>query len=90
MSSLRRLTSFFGVQLNPGWPVRRALAAVTGNPDSVKAVGIQALNQVCDGWDVHVLVVDQLIGLTLEIFTQVFGLEWLNDKDLFHTQTKNC
>lgn len=81
MSSLRRLTSFFGAQFNPGWPVRRALAAVAGDPDNVKAVGLQVLDQVCDGWDVHVLVVDQLVGLSLDVLAQVFGLEGLKGKD---------
>lgn len=75
MSSLWRLTSFFGAQLKPGWPVRRALAAVTGDPGSVKAVGLQILDQVCDGWDGHVPVVDQLFRFSLEVFTQMFGLE---------------
>lgn len=76
MLSAWRLTSFFGAHFNPGGPGRRALAAVTGDPDGVHAVGLQVLDQVCDGWDVHVLLVDQLFGLSLEVFTQMFGLEW--------------
>lgn len=56
---------------------------MAGDPDSVKAVGLQVLDQVCDGWDVHVLVVDQLIGLFLEVLAQVFGLEGSKGKDLW-------
>ena len=56
------LTSFFGLHVQPGAPLGGALAAVTGHPDGVEAVGLQALHQMAGGGDVDVRVVDQLPG----------------------------
>ena len=56
------LTSFFGPRVQPGAPLGGALAAVTGHPDQVEAVGLQALDQMAGGGDVDVLVVDQVLG----------------------------
>lgn len=82
ISSLQRLTSFLGVKLHPGRPIRRPLAAVTGHPDGVERVGLQALDQMGGWWDVHILLVDYLIRPCREGTSRLLDLKQPDNKAL--------
>ena len=51
-----------GVQLQPGGPHGGSLTAVAGDPDCVRAVGVQALHQEAGRGDLHILVLDHVIA----------------------------